>query len=209
MTVIKQGRIFKDPGLERLTKSSPKITIAFYGCMIAFFFFLSYRYTTISFWMTVACYFSGLLVWTLMEYILHRYVFHIDRYFPKAKRFHYAVHGVHHEQPADKERLFMPPVPGTIIAGFLFAFWYLLLGGFSFAFMAGVTNGYLFYSFIHYTVHTNPNTRLFRDQWFHHALHHYKYPDKAFGVSTPIWDFVFGTMPPKQVSYTQQGFSKN
>ena len=208
-TVIKQGRIFKDQRLERLTKSSPGITMLFYGCLTASFFFLSYKFTSLGSLKTFGCYFVGLIVWTLMEYILHRYIFHIDKYFPKARRFHYIVHGVHHEQPADKERLFMPPVPGTIIAAFLFGFSYLLIGGFSFAFMAGITNGYLFYSFIHYTIHTNPNTKMFRNQWFHHALHHYKYPEKAFGVSTPIWDMVFGTMPPKQVNYSQHGFSEN
>jgi sterol desaturase/sphingolipid hydroxylase (fatty acid hydroxylase superfamily) len=208
-TVIKQGRIFKDPRLERLTKSSPKITAPFYGSMIVFFFFLSYEFTSLDLATTMAFYFSGLMIWTLKEYILHRFVFHIDRYIPKAKRLHYIVHGVHHEQPADKERLIMPPAGGTVIAALLFAFWYLILAEYSFAFMAGITSGYLIYSYIHYTVHTNPNTKLFRHQWFHHALHHYKYPEKAFGVSTPFWDIVFGTMPRKQVNYTENGFSRN
>jgi sterol desaturase/sphingolipid hydroxylase (fatty acid hydroxylase superfamily) len=208
-TIIKQGRIFKDQRLERLTKSSPKIAIAFYAYLIVLFFALSYQFTALDTLETIAAYLGGSVLWTLMEYILHRYIFHINIYFPKAKRFHYMVHGVHHEQPADKERLFLPPVPGTIIAAILFLCCYLVSREYSFAFMAGITSGYLVYSFIHYTVHTNPNTRLFRRQWFHHALHHYKYPEKAFGVSSPLWDKVFRTMPPKQVNYTEHGFSKN
>jgi sterol desaturase/sphingolipid hydroxylase (fatty acid hydroxylase superfamily) len=207
---IKQGKIFKDPFLESLTKSSLVITVLFYGLLVISFFYLSYWFTGLSIRETLLWYGTGILVWTLMEYLLHRYVFHIDKYISAAKRFHYIVHGVHHEQPADKERLFMPPVPGTIIASVLLGIWYVLLGNYTFAFMAGISNGYLIYSFIHYTVHTNPNTKLFRRQWFHHALHHYKYPEKAFGVSSPFWDIIFGTMPPKPVhKIDQPGFSKS
>jgi sterol desaturase/sphingolipid hydroxylase (fatty acid hydroxylase superfamily) len=207
--IVKQGRIFKDPKLEKLTKSDPIKTATFYGGMIAMFFYFSYSFTDLDLWSTVGTYVAGLFCWTLMEYILHRYVFHIDQYFYKAKRFHYIVHGVHHEQPTDKERLFMPPLPGAIIATVLFTISYILLGEFAFAFMAGIANGYLLYSYVHYTVHTNPNTKWFRKQWLHHALHHYRYPDKAFGVSSPLWDIVFGTMPPRSNFITERGFSKN
>lgn len=192
-----QGKVFRNFFLEKLTKSNPKLTITFYSVLIALFFFLNYRFNSISIWATVGFYITGLFTWTLMEYILHRFVFHIDEYLPFMKRFHYVVHGIHHEYPKDVERLFMPPVPGTLIAFALFVFWYLFLGLSSLAFMAGITNGYLLYSYIHYRVHTNPATKFFQRLWVHHARHHYKYPDKAFGVSSPFWDIVFGTMPPK------------
>src|SRR5688572_949425 len=116
---IKQGRIFKDPFLESLTKSSLLITVLFYGSLVILFFYLSYRLTFLGVEETIMCYAVGLMAWTFLEYLLHRYVFHIDKYVAKAKRFHYIVHGVHHDQPADKERLFMPPVPGILIASFL------------------------------------------------------------------------------------------
>jgi sterol desaturase/sphingolipid hydroxylase (fatty acid hydroxylase superfamily) len=140
-----------------------------------------------------------------MEYVLHRWIFHIDDYLqvPVAKRLHYIVHGVHHENPRDHERLFMPPVPGTIIALILFSFWSLFLSENAFAFMAGITNGYLLYSYIHYTVHTKPSKLYFHKLWIHHLKHHYKYPDKAFGVSSPIWDIVFRTMPPENPNETK------
>jgi|SRR6218665_285669 len=193
----KQGQIFKNPFLEKLTKSSPRITIAFYLCLICTFLFLEVWYTHTGILMIAALYFGGLFTWTLIEYILHRFVFHIDEYIPALKRFHYIVHGVHHEHPKDHERLFMPPVPGLIIAFLMFCFWYIFFGLNAFGFMAGVSNGYLCYSYIHYTVHTNPSGKIFHKLWSHHAKHHYKYPDKAFGVSSPVWDMVFGTMPPK------------
>jgi sterol desaturase/sphingolipid hydroxylase (fatty acid hydroxylase superfamily) len=28
----------------------------------------------------------------------------------------------------------------------------------------------------------------------HHVLHHYRNPDRGYGVSTPLWDYIFGTM---------------
>ncbi len=92
----------------------------------------------------------------------------------------------------------MPPVPGTLIAFVLFLFWYLFFGLNSLAFTGGISNGYLLYSYIHYTVHTNPSNRLFSGLWRHHAKHHYKYPHTAYGVSSPFWDIVFGTMPPRR-----------
>lgn len=198
-----QGRIFKNEFLERLTKSSPAITITFYLTMIISFLFLSYSLSRLNFWETTGFYLSGLVTWTLMEYLLHRYLFHIDDYFPGMKRVHYIVHGVHHENPRDHQRLFMPPVPGTIIALLLFGFWSLLFGSNTFAFMAGITNGYLLYSYIHYTVHTKPSKLYFHKLWIHHLKHHYKYPDKAFGVSSPLWDIVFKTMPPENPNETK------
>ncbi|MCW3086206.1 MAG: fatty acid hydroxylase [Bacteroidetes bacterium] len=193
-----QGRIFQNNFLEKLTKSNPRVTIVFYTFLILLFFYLSFNYTHLNIWETAGLYIAGLFGWTLMEYILHRFVFHIDEYFPSLKRFHYIVHGIHHDHPRDHERLFMPPVPGTIIAFFMFLFWYLFLGSNAFAFMAGISNGYLMYSYIHYTIHTRPSTPILHKLWMHHAKHHYKYPDKAFGVSTQLWDIIFGTMPPKK-----------
>lgn len=193
-----QGRIFQNPALESLTKSNPQVTIAFYTLLIMLFLFLNSEFTHNGILETVMLYSAGILAWTLMEYILHRYVFHIDEYFPRLKRFHYMVHGVHHEHPRDHERLFMPPVPGTVIAAVLLAFWSLFFGRNAFAFMAGLSNGYLLYSYIHYSVHTKPVFHPLRKLWKHHALHHFKYHDKAFGVSSPFWDVVFRTMPPKR-----------
>ena len=192
-----QGRIFKHPFLEKLTKSNPSTTIIFYTFLILLFLTLEIQCTRTGVLEIAMLYVAGMFTWTLMEYILHRYVFHIDEYFPSFKRFHYIVHGIHHEYPKDDERLFMPPVPGAIIAFLMFLFWYLFFGINVFALMAGISNGYLLYSYLHYTIHTKPYGHLLHKLWSHHAKHHYKYPDKAFGVSSPFWDIIFGTMPSK------------
>ena len=31
--------------------------------------------------------------------------------------------------------------------------------------------------------------------WVHHAIHHYKDDTRAYGVSSPLWDWILGTMP--------------
>lgn len=191
------GRIFENPILERFTKSNPRVTIIFYLCLICFFIFLNNHYTILNLPNVIALYIFGLITWTLVEYLLHRYLFHIDDYFLSMKRIHYILHGVHHEHPGDPERFFMAPVPGTFIAFVLFVIWYSIIGQYAFSFMAGLTNGYLLYSYIHYTIHSHPANPLFYKPWSHHAKHHFKHPDKAFGVSSPIWDMIFGTMPPK------------
>jgi sterol desaturase/sphingolipid hydroxylase (fatty acid hydroxylase superfamily) len=74
------------------------------------------------------------------------------------------------------------------------------LGVYTWAFFPGFFLGYLLYSFLHRATHVAKPPKRFKNIWRHHSLHHYKYPDKAFGVSTSLWDRVFGTMPPRDSS---------
>ena len=119
------------------------------------------------------------------------------------QRFHFIMHGSHHLYPKDTERLLMPPVPGLLMATMLFAFFYViftLIGypNYTWGFFPGFFLGYLLYSFLHRATHVVKPPKQFKFLWKHHSLHHYKYPNKAFGVSNTLWDHVFGTMPPKK-----------
>ncbi|MBA3664222.1 MAG: sterol desaturase family protein [Bacteroidetes bacterium] len=206
MTVItkpRPGRIFKNEFLESLTKSSPRISISFYTLIIFFFVYLSHQFTSLNIVQASCFYVAGIVLWTLIEYFLHRYVFHIDEYFPVLKRFHYIFHGVHHENPRDHDRLFMPVIAGTIIASFLTAVFYFFFGRHAFPLMAGISSGYVVYAYIHYTIHTRPGKLYFHQLWINHLKHHYKHPDKAFGVSSPFWDIVFKTTPPENSGETR------
>jgi 4-hydroxysphinganine ceramide fatty acyl 2-hydroxylase len=195
--VSQHSRIFKNPFLELFTRTSLLITMIHYPILIAGLVFLGYKTTYISI-STMAIYYAcGLVFWTLFEYIMHRYLFHISDHIAGTEKFQYAMHGVHHCNPRDEERVFMPPVPGLIIVAMIFGANYILMGWESSFFTAGMLTGYLIYAWIHYNVHLKPPHPMFRKLWKHHALHHYKYPDKAFGVSSPLWDVVFRTMPPK------------
>ncbi|HUI65455.1 MAG TPA: sterol desaturase family protein [Bacteroidota bacterium] len=139
---------------------------------------------------------AGLFVWTLTEYLLHRFVFH---YIPKSlwgQRIHFLFHGVHHDYPQDSKRLVMPPVVSVPLAAlFLGLFSLIFPAAYVPAIFAGFIFGYICYDEIHYATHHAP-LKNGVGLWLkhHHVRHHYLDPDRGFGVSTPLWDYVFGTM---------------
>ena len=148
---------------------------------------------------SIALFVAGVLIWTLFEYALHRYIFHIVTEHPIGKTILHAAHGYHHDFPTDKDHLFMPPLLGLTILAILLGIFYLVMGGLTFAFSSGILMGYLLYSTMHYNIHRyySPKNRYLTTMWRHHHLPHYRFPDKAVGVSTLLWDHVFGSMPPK------------
>ncbi|MEQ9007606.1 MAG: sterol desaturase family protein, partial [Ekhidna sp.] len=113
-------------------------------------------------------------------------------------KFAYTVHGVHHDYPKDKDRLAMPiPLSLALSTGFFFLFQFIM-GVNVFGFLPGFLMGYAYYLWIHYMVHAfQPPKNFWKVLWVHHGIHHYKDPGNAFGVSSPFWDLVFGTMPKK------------
>jgi hypothetical protein len=137
----------------------------------------------------------GFVFWTLIEYILHRFVFH---HHPKTKfgeKINYIIHGNHHEYPRDKERLFMPPLPSIIISSSFFSLFYFVMNKNAFVFFPGFMFGYLIYGSMHYAIHAfNPPFKWMKSLWRNHHLHHYKHSELGFGVSSTLWDHVFGTM---------------
>jgi sterol desaturase/sphingolipid hydroxylase (fatty acid hydroxylase superfamily) len=141
-------------------------------------------------------YVGGLLAWTLLEYLLHRYVFHLppgERFAAKLNQF--ILHGYHHEFPNDARRLVMPLVFATPIAVLIALGYYLALGPHRWlAWFAGTVTGYIAYDWVHYyTHHFRPTTRIGKFIRRYHMEHHYKDSDSHFGISSPLWDYVFGT----------------
>lgn len=204
-----QAQIFKNPFLERLTKTNPLQNILVYGTAIIGMIVLAGTKIGLSPLQIAGWFLFGIFFWTFAEYMLHRYLFHWVTEAKWSQRFHFVMHGSHHQYPRDKERLLMPPVPGLIMAAALFGifyvvFWIVGYPDLTFGFFPGFFTGYLLYSFVHRATHVMRPPKRFRKLWMHHSLHHYRYPDKAFGVSNTLWDRVFGTMPPKDRSRTQQ-----
>ena len=192
------GQMFKNPFLEKLTKTHISIPlILFYGAACAAIIY-TVMYTSIPALEIVGMFFAGVLFWTILEYFFHRYLFHIAEYIPSLKKMQYTLHGIHHEYPRDKLRLAMPPVVSIILASGFFALYYAIFGLYGFSFGAGFIASYASYLLVHYSVHAfiAPSNFL-RKLWTHHNIHHYKDPKSAFGVSSPMWDYVFGTMPKK------------
>lgn len=195
-----QGTIFEDSILEPLTKAPPYISGIIYSLAVITLLAVGYHMQVVdTFWTGALIYFGAIFFWTFFEYFAHRYIFHIDEFFPESKiaeKLAFTFHGIHHEYPRDKERIIMPPVPGLMIIGILYILFLLILGDYAYIFMPGFVTGYLLYTRIHYLTHTPPVPSYLKSQYRHHSLHHFKYPETAFGISTTLWDRVFGTMPP-------------
>lgn len=194
--------IFENPFLESLTKTSLTQNVIVYGLIVILLIYNAIVIQNIPVAQFVGIFFFALLFWTLAEYILHRYLFHWISENKLIQRFHFIMHGSHHLFPRDEGRLLMPPVPGVLMASILFAIFYIIftllnIQVYTWAFFPGFFLGYLLYSFLHRATHVSKPPKRFKYLWKHHSLHHYKYPDKAFGVSNTFWDHVFGTMPPK------------
>jgi len=190
-----QAQLFRNGYLERLTKTHPLVIWGIYLPMTIGLLYFAYTSFEYPFWKIVSVFFTGMLFWTLFEYMMHRFAFHFMAESDRAKKIVYLIHGNHHHFPRDKERLFMPPVPSLILSIALFSLQYLLLGKLAFLFFPGFIIGYLMYGSMHYAIHAwNPPVKWMKPLWRNHHLHHYKDEGKGYGVSTTIWDRVFGTM---------------
>lgn len=89
----------------------------------------------------------------------------------------------------------MPPVPSLIISSLIFLLMYAFMRNYVFLFFPGFMLGYLMYGTMHYAIHAwNPPFKWMKPLWRNHHLHHYKNEEQGFGVSSTLWDHVFGTM---------------
>uniref|UniRef100_A0A0G4I673 Fatty acid 2-hydroxylase n=1 Tax=Chromera velia CCMP2878 TaxID=1169474 RepID=A0A0G4I673_9ALVE len=143
-------------------------------------------------------YIGGLCLWTLIEYTLHRFVFHIDTLLPDnriAITLHFLLHGIHHFLPMDKMRLVMPPAKFITLATCVISMMRQVLPDPVVAgLISGAFSGYIAYDLTHYYIHHGrPHTAVMRAIKKNHLDHHYKDPNLDFGVTSAFWDHVFGT----------------
>ena len=140
---------------------------------------------------------AGLFIWTLTEYWLHRLVFHWEPSFPGGDKLHFIIHGVHHDHPNDAMRLVMPPAVSIPLSALFLGLFVLIFGApHAFPLFSGFIAGYLVYDYTHYHVHHHtPKTDLGRKLREQHMRHHFQDHHYGFGVSSPLWDAVFRTMP--------------
>lgn len=140
----------------------------------------------------------GLLGWTLVEYLVHRFVFHPARIAGYRLRLPALLrsHGRHHEVPGEMAVGLLPaPVVLPFVGAAALAGWWL--GGPTVpAALAGLTLGYVGYHAVHFAMHRAPSApRGLQALWDHHEHHHQRAPGRAFGVTTTLWDRLLGTMP--------------
>ena len=201
-TPQKEGtaNLFGNKALDMLTRTSPWIIIPLDLVLIGLMLYIGARYMgtdpAANWWL----YPVGLFSWTLLEYVMHRFAFHFESKHEAGRKAVYAIHLIHHHYPNDEQRLFQPPLVNIILASVFLGVGYLAIGKNAFIFIPGLVNGYILYSFTHYSIHTfKPPFKFMQPLWRHHHLHHHRFEEKAFGVSSPFWDYIFGTMPPKEL----------
>jgi len=131
---------------------------------------------------------AGLIAWTLIEYMLHRVLFH---HAPVLSQ----IHDRHHHSPHD---LIGTPAWASAVVGLVAVAapcWVALGFDLGTAATAGLVTGYLWYVFVHYATHhwqPRRGSYLYRAR-LRHARHHHLSHSGNFGVTTALWDYVFGT----------------
>jgi sterol desaturase/sphingolipid hydroxylase (fatty acid hydroxylase superfamily) len=138
---------------------------------------------------------AGFVIWTFSEYWLHRLVFHWEPDHPLGRRFHFIMHGVHHDHPNDRLRLDMPPAASIPLAALFLGLFVLIVGTpAAYPAFAGFIAGYLTYDYTHYHLHHHvPTTAAGKQLREQHMRHHFQDHRYGYGVSSPFWDVVFRT----------------
>jgi len=194
--------LFKNPIVERLSRTNTGVPVTIFLGFSTFLMMWGYTYSSLPAWNQTAVFFLGLLIFTFTEYMVHRHVFHMITNTKLKQTIQYHAHGVHHDFPKDTDRLAMPPIISVVIVGILFLIFKYTIGDNTYGFLPGFITGYSLYLIVHYVVHAyQPPKNFLKVLWIHHGIHHYKDHERAFGVSSPLWDMILGTMPKKSKSH--------
>ena len=144
---------------------------------------------------TVFAFALGILGWSLAEYCIHRWLGHDRRFFPNPFG---SEHSAHHGRGNYFAATWKKLATAAAIAALL---WWPasrlagpVLGG---AWLAGFLMFYGYYEVLHRLEHVLPGAGTY-GRWArrHHFFHHFHDPSKNHGVTSPIWDHVFGTLAP-------------
>lgn len=187
-------RMFKSDFLERLSHVHPATPFVIYIPVILLSLYYGHTELKLQMQSISISFFTGMVLWTLAEYLIHRFIFHIppkNRFF---KSVYFYTHGIHHEAPNDATRLVMPPGASIPLAVLFFYLFRNVAGNYGVPLFAGFVTAYLIYDFIHFSTHFfNWPYSWFRYLKKNHMRHHYVSSETNFGLSSPLWDFVFGT----------------
>ena len=185
-------RVFQSSALEMVSKAPWWMPLAVFGPVIAYGSWHGVALFGAS--KTLGLVFGGWLAWTVIEYCLHRFLFHWEGPSVKERFRHFMMHGYHHVFPNDPVRLVAPPLMALIVGIPLVVIYKLLFGPMWWPFFAGTSFGYMLYDLTHYYVHhARPTWALGKWLRNYHMQHHYSGEQARYGVSSPLWDFILGT----------------
>ncbi|WP_242138382.1 MULTISPECIES: sterol desaturase family protein [unclassified Sphingomonas] len=188
-------RLFRNDLLERFTLISPPAFAVTWTIFLSCAVYASWR--VVSFGMAIVLVALGLLIWTLFEYAMHRFIFHLKLRSEWWRKLIFITHGNHHTMPGDRYRNIMPPVVSVGISGMIWILFYALFGAPGSVLFLGFGIGYVVYDVIHYACHQLPmRGPLLRKLRQHHIRHHYAKQEGNFAITAIVWDHVFGTYIP-------------
>jgi dihydroceramide fatty acyl 2-hydroxylase len=133
---------------------------------------------------TLAAFVLGLFVWTFVEYVIHAWLSHTF------KTFATPFHNGHHRDPRNVFAI-RTWVPLAVMSAIVLAVWGLAIGV---IFFGGILAGFAVYEALHYRIHfvvpRNPLESWLRTR---HLIHHSHAVRRGFGVTSSVWDLVFGS----------------
>ncbi len=186
--------MFDSDFIEFFSRVHPVTPLVLYVPVIGYMLYVSLWQHQLSVVPVTALFLFGVLLWTLTEYLIHRYIFHYQPRTRWGKRLHYVIHGVHHDYPNDARRLVMPPVISIPLAFLFYGLFLLIFGSLAPPVFAGLVFGYVCYDMLHYATH---HLIMKRGAWLwlkqYHLRHHFKDDHVGYGISSPLWDYVFRT----------------
>jgi sterol desaturase/sphingolipid hydroxylase (fatty acid hydroxylase superfamily) len=189
-------RLFENPVLEFASRAHPVTPLIWFLPFLVWGAFHSVGGLGVR--SSAGLFLAGWVGFSFFEYVLHRFAFHGLLRGARSHRrqvWGFLVHGYHHHFPNDPMRLVMPPLISWPVA-FVFVVGYEFCLGPERAIPAisGTLGGYLALFLVHYYVHharpaSGPGRWLRR----YHLRHHHQDAESRYGVTSPVWDVVFGT----------------
>ncbi|MYL98901.1 fatty acid hydroxylase [Novosphingobium sp. FGD1] len=185
-------RLFKSERLEKLTLISPRTFAVSWAILLPLIAWTGWGSATLT--NAAALMVAGLLAWTLFEYVMHRYLFHLESRFAPVRWVVFLMHGNHHETPGDPLRGLMPLPVSVSVGAVLWVVSVAVLGPAGTWLLLGFMTGYVIYDALHYACHQLPMRRgLGAVLKRHHMRHHHIDEGGNFAISAIFWDRVFGS----------------
>jgi hypothetical protein len=147
------AKMFSNPILERLSRTHILVPISLFISVSAVSLYHGVTTTSLPIGVGLGVLLAGLFVFTFVEYMMHKYFFHMEPDSPVKDKLQYSVHGVHHDYPRDQDRLAMPPFVSAAYAAILYLLFTLLMGDYALYFLPGFLCGYTAYLGVHFLVH--------------------------------------------------------
>jgi len=185
-------RLFRSDLLELTTVISPRAFAAIWACVLLLAVYASWGVTSLP--VSIGFVLAGLAVWSLFEYVMHRFLFHLKMRSAVGRQVIFVMHGNHHVEPNDPDRNMMPPIISLPWSAAIWAALLLLAGKEGSLLFLGFAIGYVVYDSVHYACHQfvmkGPVLGRLRK---HHIRHHYAKREGNYAITAIFWDRLFGT----------------